>query len=72
MSKIKKVFDRIWSTFIIVINTVYGLLITFLGFSILMDRYTAQDMWFGMIMSTVAIIIVNVINYWTRKLLREY
>lgn len=72
MSKVKVVFDRIWKTAMIVVNTAFGLLLVAFAFSALSDRYFAEYHWDEFLISVAAIAAVNTINWLTRKHFKEY
>lgn len=73
MSKVKVVFDRIYSTATIVINTIWGLIMMFCAIGVLFaDYYCVEHMVVPVSVSAGIVILVNVINWFTRKYLREY
>jgi len=73
MSKTKRIFDRIWSTAIIVLNTVYGIFVSLFAFyEFMTDPYNAEKYLMGFMASIIAIATVNIINFVTRKLIKNY
>lgn len=72
--KAKMVFNRIWRTFIIIINTIWNLLSTVLAFVMLFDSssYNRVQNFEAWIYGMLVIIGVNVLNQVTRKHFENY
>lgn len=69
----KKVFERIYKTFIMVFNTLYGLLMTILCVAALFQSdYAIRDMVPAVLMSASLFALVNGINVIIRKYIENY
>ena len=69
----KKIFDRIFKTFIIVIDVIWGLIISLFSIGILyQDSYCVERTVAPIVMGTVALIIANTINVIVRRLIKNY
>ena len=69
----KKVFDRIFKTFIIVIDVIWGLIMSLYSIGILFaDHYAVESAVSQVIMGTIVLVIVNCINVVIRRWIRSY
>ena len=70
---VNKVFNRIYKTFIIVFNTLYGLFMTILCVaSLFQSDYAIMDMVPAVVMSVAIFALVNGINVIIRKYIDNY
>lgn len=71
---VRKVFSRIWRTFIIILNTVWNLLSTVLAFATLFEssEYTRQANIQAWGCGMVIIIAINILNHVGRKNFENY
>ena len=66
----KKVFDRIWKTVMIIVNTAFNFLSIALAFCTLINgRLEDCDGW---LMGIIIIAAVNILNYVTRRYFKNY
>lgn len=71
---VKKVFNRIWRTFIILLNTVWNLFSTMLAFATLFEgsSYTRSGNFEAWFYGTIIIVVINILNFVTRKHFTNY
>lgn len=71
----KIVFSRIWRTVNIIINSVWNLLTAIFAFMCVFDNcssYTLNERFEQWILGTMAIIMFNILNHFTRKHFMNY
>ena len=70
----KKVFSRIWRTFIIILNTIWNLLSTILAFATLFEgsEYIRQNNVQAWVYGMMIIVAINIMNHFTRKHFENY
>ena len=68
----KMVFDRIWKTFMIVVNSLWHLIVTVECFMALIDFRSFESEMEGLLVSTIIIGILNLVNWGTRRYLKNY
>ena len=69
----KKVFERIYKTFIMVFNTLYGLFMTILCVvALFQNEYAIRDSVPQILMSVGLLVLVNGINIIIRKYIENY
>ena len=69
----KKVFDRIYATFIIVLNSIWGLVISVYSVVCLfVDKYDVEQIEVQFFIGVLMLLVANLINYFIRKRIREY
>lgn len=73
MSKVKVIFNEIWVTFTIVLNSAYGILVSMFAFYALTNEaYNVEKYIPGVLISVFAMVALNGINFITRWYLRNY
>ena len=71
-NKVKKIFDRVWSTAMIILNTAFGIFLTAAAFAAVGDDYFCKYHWQGILVGIVAMVAVNISNWWIRKMFKNY
>ena len=70
--KVRKLFDRVWSTVMIVVNTAFGILLAAAGFAAVGDEYFCKYHWTGILVGILTLVAVNAINWYTRRMFKNY
>ena len=70
--KIREIFERIWRTFIIIFNTIMNLFFVTFTLVCLFDKYTMGNSQEQIATAVSMVLIVNLIDYITRKHFKNY
>ena len=68
----KKIFDRVWSIVMIILNTAYGISMTACAFSCIADSWFGKENWQSMLLSVAIMATVNALNILTRKMFKDW